>query len=120
MNVRIRKASTGDTILLAELGRQTFFDTFADQNTKEDMDLYLNQTFTFESISQQLSDLDSYFFIVESDGIPAGYSKLRKDADGAFEIERIYIDKKFQGKKLGKKLMEHCIDFAKQKFRKTK
>jgi diamine N-acetyltransferase len=115
MNITIREANISDVGLLSELGRQTFFQTFADQNTKEDMDLYLNETFNLKSVSDQLRDENSYFFIIEYDGVPAGYSKLRKDGQDALEIERIYIAKKFQGKKLGKELMEHCVEFAKQK-----
>jgi ribosomal protein S18 acetylase RimI-like enzyme len=109
----IRKATLEDAVLLSKLGAETFYETFADQNTKEDMELYLQETFTPEKISQELINPISHFFILEEDQNDIGYTKLRID-NSSMEIERIYVRKEFQGRKFGKTLLEHAIRQARQ------
>ena len=41
MNVTIREAGVADAVLIADLSRQTFDETFAAQNTKADMNMFL-------------------------------------------------------------------------------
>src|SRR6516165_10771278 len=52
----IRRVTAEDAQLLAELGERTFRDAFADQNTAENLQLYLAQAFGEEKQRAELSD----------------------------------------------------------------
>jgi ribosomal protein S18 acetylase RimI-like enzyme len=112
MNQEIRKVRISDAESLAQIGAETFFETFSDQNTKEDMDLYLKETFNPEKIASQLKDPETRFFILEIQNKIVAYTKLRLEKDGSLEIERIYVLKEFQGKKFGTLLMDHALNYA--------
>jgi GNAT superfamily N-acetyltransferase len=107
--------------LLAEIGAKTFYDTFADRNTPEDMAAYLAETFSPEKQAAQLADPANVFLIAEADGQPAGYAHLRfAPAPAAIagrapmEIRRFYACKEWIGRGVGAVLMEECMARARQ------
>lgn len=122
----IRTATPGDVALLITLGVRTFYDTFAEVNTKADMDQYLDKNFNENQVRSELNDAANTFLVVESNGKPAGYAKLRTgttpkelgDAH-AIELERLYVDKEFIGKRVGKFLMDSCLSRAKSQGYRT-
>ena len=46
MNLTIRYATEDDAALIADISRQTFYDTFASYNSKVNMDIFMNIQFT--------------------------------------------------------------------------
>lgn len=58
------------------------------------------------------------FFYLINDEV-AGTVAMQKINDTTFEMAKLAVNKKFQGKDIGKKLIETCIEFAKQKEAKT-
>jgi GNAT superfamily N-acetyltransferase len=118
-NVQIRIAATGDADLLSQLGARAFADTFAADNTPENMDAYLRASFSPEKQAAELAEPASLFLIAEIDHIPVGYARLRaSDAPAEIkeprpvEIERIYAVKDYIGKGIGSALMAACLDEA--------
>lgn len=117
--VTIRRANSDDAELLAELGARTFSETFAVDNTNEDMDAYLAAHF---SVAQQMAELAhaaSTFLIAEVDGQAAGYAKLHageppKSIEGtkAIELVRLYVSSEWLGRGVGEALMRACVDEA--------
>src|SRR3954453_7569776 len=75
-DVTIRRAVPVDADLLAELGARTFSETFAADNTPEDMAAYLASSFNLAQQTAELNDPASTFFIAEVGGVAAGYAKL--------------------------------------------
>src|SRR5947209_3292502 len=75
-DVTIRRANPEDAGLLAELGARTFAETFAADNTSEDMVAYIAASFNLTRQTDELADTASTFFIAEVGGIAAGYAKL--------------------------------------------
>jgi hypothetical protein len=73
----IRRATDNDAPLLAELGARTFSDTFAGQNTPEDMAAYLAASFGPELQRAELADPRNIFLIAEDEGVAIGYAHLR-------------------------------------------
>ena len=119
MEVRITAASAKDIPLLTLLGRVTFEQTFARDNSVSDMQQYLMQNFNEARITEELADPTSNFILAFVDDEPAGYAKLKENRippgvsdTPALEIERIYARQEFLGKKIGKALMEYCLAFA--------
>jgi len=119
--IAIRRATSNDVKLLQDVGIQTFYDTFAEVNSRTDMDLYLEKNFNDAQIMSELGDTANLFFIAESNGLPAGYAKLRKGTTppelqgaNAIELERLYVTREFLSKRVGKALMDHCLSEARE------
>ncbi len=104
------------------IGRQTFFETFADGNSKENMQKYLEEGFALDKLTAELTNPYSEFYFAKIDNRVIGYLKINfeqaqtelKD-NKALEIERIYVLKEFYGKNVGQTLYNKAIDITKQK-----
>ena len=114
-----RVATLNDTEILVEIGKKTFSDTFAAMNTAENIKSYLEKTFNVDQVRKELNDPRSTFILLYDGEKVAGYAKLKEDNDlehvGKLEIERIYAGKEYIGKKVGKTLMQSCLDIAHSK-----
>ena len=115
----IRKASLNDLKAVQNIAKETFYETFAEANTKEDMERYLADNFSDSKIEQELSNPDSQFYIVLEDEKSIGYLKINSGAaqtelndEASLEIERIYVKKAYQGKKVGQILYEKALEIA--------
>ncbi|MBC7878294.1 MAG: GNAT family N-acetyltransferase [Anaerolineales bacterium] len=120
--MNIRYANKDDSLLLAELGRKTFYDSFIEHNTPEDMAKYLSGHYSPEIQMSEINDPDTIFLIAEINGIPVGYAKLRGQsrANGIagtnpLELQRIYTLQEYIGKGVGPGLMRESIREAKER-----
>ncbi len=121
-NINIRRTTINDIYHLQKIGRQTFYETFSAGNTDENMNKYLEERFAIAKLEAELSNPDSAFYFASIGNNVIGYLKLNfghsqtelKDKD-ALEIERIYVLKDFQGKKVGQMLYEKAMQIAKDK-----
>jgi diamine N-acetyltransferase len=117
--VIIQPITIHDLEALQQLSRQTFFETFAGQNTESNMTHYLETAFSLEKLSEELLDPDAAFFISLWNDEPVGYLKiiLNKHPDGHrdaryMEIERIYVRSTFHGKGVAGTLFEKALSIA--------
>jgi len=121
-NITVQKVTLNNIKQLQEIGRKTFYETFAGSNTEEDMQKYLAESFAETELTEELTDPNSEFYFAILDDNVIGYLKVNfgqsqtelKD-DKALEIERIYVPKEFHGKKVGQILYDKAIEIAKQK-----
>lgn len=97
MQVEIRKVNQDELSLLQKIAIQTFRETFAFDNTAKESETY---------------------FILMS-GKAAGFLKVNWGSsqteqvlEDAFEIQRLYILKAYQGQGLGKQLFEFALERA--------
>ena len=125
MKVSLRYATLADATLVADISRQTFYDTFAPDNTKEDMEKFLSEQFTRGRLMLEVGAPGNTFLLAHADGAVAGYVKLRTGKEpaelkpkSAMEIARLYVLKEFIGQGVGAKLMQASLDFSKQKEKK--
>jgi diamine N-acetyltransferase len=113
----IRQAESKDAALIADLSRETFYDSFAAENTAEDMEIFLSKQFTREGLIAEMDRTDLIFFLVCLGDEVIGYVKLRAcklpdSNDPSIEVARIYVKKQWIGKGAGKLLMQVSIDHA--------
>jgi GNAT superfamily N-acetyltransferase len=110
--------------LLAEMSRQTFFDTFSPYNSEEDMKLFMENQFTREQLEAEPDLPDNYFFIAWLKEEPMGYMRLRYwekapydvlPNESSLEITRLYANKNAIGTGIGKAMMQFALDFGKTK-----
>ena len=117
----IRRGTRDDAVLLSDLGARTFSETFAVDNTKEDMAAYVDKSFNVAQQTAELEDPASTFLIAELDGRAAGYAKLHRGeaeqgVEGANPVElvRLYVSREWLGRGVGEQLMRACIDEARK------
>lgn len=117
--VIIRTATSEDASLIANMSRQTFYETFATQNTAEDMDKFMTEQFTHDKLIAEVTEPGNIFFLAMDGDSPVGYAKMREgdsypefNNKTSIEIARIYATTSSIGKGVGKALMQKCIDTA--------
>lgn len=120
-DIQVKSASQADLQIVQHIGRETFYETFADSNTEQDMNKYLRESFNDARLSAELSNPDSLFFIAWADGNPVGYLKVNTGEaqtepqdHSALQIERIYVKSSHHGKKVGQLLYEKALEVAQQ------
>ena len=120
--VTLLKVGLNDVEKLQAISRVTFMQTFSADNSEADMEVYLNTSFSIQKLSAELSNLDSEFYFAQENDLIIGYLKVNtgaaqteKKEAAAFEIERIYVDHAYLGKKVGQLLFNKAIEIAKQK-----
>jgi ribosomal protein S18 acetylase RimI-like enzyme len=121
-SISIVPVSIQDLLKLQNISRSTFAQTFDEHNNPEDMEAYLNTNFSAEKLSTELNNKNSKFYFAINNEVNevVGYLKVNTgDAQSekmdlnAFEIERIYVDKAYFGKKVGQLLFNKAIEIAK-------
>lgn len=117
--ITIRNCTKKDAEKILALAIRTFRDTFDESNTPENMMLYITGQLTLPKIKEALEEKGSVFFLAEKAGQAVGYARVRQSPlpegfseENAIEIERLYVDKKFIGKRVGYLLMNSCLRHA--------
>jgi ribosomal protein S18 acetylase RimI-like enzyme len=120
--VRIRIANVEDAPLLVELSRRTFYDTFARDNTEENMRIYLEEQYPREKQLAEVGAPGRIFLLAYVDDEAAGYASMREGEpppglqdEQAMEIVQLYSEQKMIGKGLGAALMKECLEVARQR-----
>lgn len=120
-NIIITKVTLDRVTDLQSISKSTFSETFAPGNSEENLAQYLTDAFSEEQLLSELTNPGSefYFALVGNDII--GYLKINFGAsqteiqeDHTAEIERIYVLKNFQGKRVGQLLYEKALHLAEQ------
>lgn len=119
MSVIIRLAGSEDAELIADLSRQTFYDSFAAQNTQEDMNRFMTEQFTREALMKEVVTEGNIFLLAYAGSEVAGYVRMRDgekrpefDNKTSVEVARIYAVQRSIGQGIGSALMQRCIDIA--------
>ena len=120
-SLTIRLATVADAELIADLSRRTFYDSFASQNTKEDMDKFMNEQFNKEALMKEVGAEGNIFLLAYANNEVGGYVQMREgekrsefENKSSIEIARIYAVQHSIGKGTGSALMQNCIDIAKE------
>ena len=115
----IRKISLADLESLIIISKKTFSETFASDNSEENLTEYLDKAFNEAQLTSELQDKNSEFYFVEDHDEVLAYLKVNtnqsqteKVLERALEIERIYVDREFQGRKIGQLLLSKAISLA--------
>ncbi|WEV73769.1 GNAT family N-acetyltransferase [Bifidobacterium sp. ESL0798] len=141
-NGAIRICGPEDVALLHRMSVETYVDTFAGTSSEEDMNKFLEESYSEPVLHGELSNPDSVFLLIsvqpdsdseehadsdssnstKTDEIPSGYMKLNfgkaqvEDMGaGTMEIQRLYISKRFKGHGFGTRLMNLALKTARER-----
>lgn len=120
--IMITQIGVEDTAALQQLAKQTFADTFGSYNTEANMQQYLQENLSLKKLEAELSNPNSIFYFVRLADHLIGYLKINLAGaqtelqdPRALEIERIYVIKEYQGRKVGQLLYDFAVSIAREK-----
>lgn len=120
--MEVYQVQKSDLLALQEISRQTFFDTFAEVNTKEDMLQYLEVNLSLNQLAEELNNPSTSFYFAKSNNEILAYLKLNeakaqteKREVPSMEIERIYVRKEYQNRGVGQYLLDYSLQITKYK-----
>jgi diamine N-acetyltransferase len=119
IHLKIEQIGIAEISQLQKISKETFIETFGDKNSEENMQQYLSESLSLARLTLEIENPNSQFYFAFINNNLAGYLKLNfEDAQTepqeqkTVEIERIYILKEFQGKKIGQALLQKAFEKA--------
>lgn len=121
----MRPCTLEDIYLLQEISYETFDESFREQNSPENMKVYMEHAFNLDQLKKELLNESSQFYFVSYEDEVAGYVKLNTGSaqteemgEDALEIQRIYIKSRFQKLGIGKYLINETLRIAQENNKK--
>lgn len=119
--ITIKKVGKESVEIISSLAITTFYETYAPYNSEADMLLYTGEHYNNTKITEEIELPDVQYFLAWINDIPVGFAKLRNIKQPDFlthtrnvEIERIYVLQQFQQLRIGKALIDTCMNAARQ------
>ena len=110
--VVIRPAKLSDAASLAAIAERTFRETFAADNSAENINLHCAQKFSAQIQGEEISDPQLVTLLAEIAGELVGFAQLRLahattcvKGDRPAELHRIYVSSKWHGRGVANELM---------------
>jgi ribosomal protein S18 acetylase RimI-like enzyme len=112
----LRRAQASDAGPLAAFAERTFRDTFAADNTPQDMDQYCAQSFGEARQRVEIANPDLSTLLVENGGRIVGYVQFGLGEEPeclrlrpSWELRRLYVDGSLKGSGLARQLMDRVL-----------
>jgi ribosomal protein S18 acetylase RimI-like enzyme len=119
MEIQLRLVSVKEVAELKALARTAFAQTFTKHNQPENVEKYLDQSFTIEKLTEELKNENSQFYFALIDEVPVGFFKVNVHEaqtelkeGGGMELQRIYVLQDYHGKSVGQALFEKAKSLA--------
>lgn len=118
-NITFSNIQLNQVELLQQLSIRTFTESFAKENTAENLKVYYKNAFSIKKLTNEINNPFSTFFFVFSDQLICGYFKINIGesqteikAPDSLELERIYILAAYQKKKIGENILNKIKEIA--------
>jgi GNAT superfamily N-acetyltransferase len=85
--------------------------TYRDIITPAQIEYMLDRMYSDASMTRQMTELGHRFLIARTDGQPSGFASYSpKDGEeGIYRLHKLYVDLSFQGKGVGKQLIDAIV-----------
>ena len=113
----VRPAMPGDESTIIELGKTLLPAAHIGSLATDDMNIFVDNTFNYPRISQELTDPNVRYGLVEDGRSPIGMVKMSRGLPPAanlgrrpVELSRLYVQPKWIGKGAGSRLMQWTLN----------
>ena len=117
--VTIVRAQETDIPALSNLCADTFRETFSHDNTEEELQAFFDEVYNHDVLKCELDHDESETYLAYVDDVLAGYLKVNwggaqteRKLENAFEVQRIYVLKAYQGYGVGRALFDKAMRIA--------
>ncbi|MFT3722582.1 MAG: GNAT family N-acetyltransferase [Hyphomonadaceae bacterium] len=121
-DLTFRDAQLKDAAGLAEIGRDTFVETFGDLYPPGDLRQYLDETYSLEKMEADLNDPEVEVRIAFTGRKMSAYCKIGPcklpidmGPEPALELHRVYVSQARQGVGVGRILLAWAIERSRQR-----
>lgn len=118
-DVSLRPAIPADAPCIGMLGIQVFLDTYAPDGVRPELAREAMQNFSAAAIEEQMASASISFIVAERSGHLVGFAQLTHGTDHvlvpyerAAELNRLYVQKRFMSKGIGKALLQRAEALA--------
>ena len=121
MTIHVRAAAVADAVPLSRLAASTFRETFERDNTPEDMERYLAESFSPRRQAAEIDDPMGVMLLAErvgeaGDAELVGYAHLVSGGapqavtgPGPLELKRLYVARAWHGRRVAQALMDAAL-----------
>lgn len=110
----IRIATTKDIPLIRQLAEQVFPKTYKNIITPEQCRYMMDMMYSEESLRRQMTEEGHVYQLLSVDGEAAGYVSVQPIESGLYELQKIYVLPRFQGRHLGRTLFDAAVALVKK------
>ncbi|WP_436484340.1 GNAT family N-acetyltransferase [Chitinophaga sp. ARDCPP14] len=104
----VKTATVNDIPVIQELTEKIWRPTYQSILTPEQIEYMIDMMYSTSSLNKQITELQHQFLILQDDNSPIGFAAYSTtDTPGIFKLHKIYLDGNYQGKGIGKFLLEH-------------
>ncbi|MBO0590362.1 GNAT family N-acetyltransferase [Cellulophaga sp. E16_2] len=119
--MKIVKATTEDSKLLSEIGKEAFLQAHGKSAPEKDIEAFTAKYYTETAFYEELNNPDNIYYLIYSDDREAGYSKIAFNQThpnipekNITKLDRIYLLQEFHGQNLGTILFNHNVALSKK------
>lgn len=110
----IRIATTKDIPLIRQLAEQVFPETYKNIITPEQCRYMMDMMYSEESLRRQMTEEGHVYQLLSVDGEAAGYVSVQPIEFDLYELQKIYVLPRFQGRHLGRTLFDAAVALVKK------
>ena len=119
--ISIRKATLDDILTIQQIAHTTWYPTFEDILSQEQIQYMLEMMYSTGSLTEQIEIKKHNFYLAEENNIALGFISVEfhYQKQSTAKIHKIYILPSAQGKGIGKLLMQKAESLAKESNQNT-
>ena len=112
----VKTATVNDIPVIQDLTEKIWRPTYQPILTTEQIEYMIDMMYSTASLNKQITELQHQFLILQDDSTPIGFASYSTTGTpGIFKLQKIYLDGNYQGKGVGKFLLEQVAQQVKER-----
>lgn len=108
---QINKATVNDIQVIQDLAEKIWRPTYKAIITQAQIDYMLELMYSTAALNKQITEQQHQFLILTDDDQPIGFAAYgTTDTPDVYKLHKIYLDYNYQGKGVGKLLLQEVVD----------
>ena len=114
--IKIIKASQDDLLTIQDLAKKIWPFAYGEILSVDQLEYMLEKFYSVDSLTAQMEKLHHEFYLALNGDNPVGFISIGKSQNNSstFVLQKIYVLPKFQGKNIGKSLLDFAIEKTKR------
>lgn len=113
--IKIVEANVDDIPIIRQIAEIAFPETYKNIIPEGQIPYMMEWMYSHESLNKQITEENNTFFLANILGENVGYVSIRPDGEDVYHLEKLYVLPDYQHNRVGQKLFNHALNFARQK-----